>query len=74
MVVFVQIAYMLTTFPYFLSEKKMLNEYYSGELCSLLHYYKLQRYILTASYLFAVFLKLYNTHFYIYLEMHIEAR
>ena len=41
LVVFVQISYMLTTFPYFLGEKLTLNEYYSGELCSLMHYYKM---------------------------------
>ena len=74
LVIFVQMTYMLTTFPYFHGEKLTLNEYYSGELCSLLHYYKLQRYILVASYLYAITLKLYNTYFFIFTEMHIKAR
>ena len=51
-----------------------MEDYYTGDLCDIMAYYETYRCFLILSYILAVSLKLYNTYFYHYLSIHIEAR
>jgi hypothetical protein len=74
MVITTQILFMISTFPHFWSEKLILNNYYSGELCDLMSYYQNFRYQLLTAYVIAVIIKFYNSYYTCYVEMNIEAR
>ena len=74
MVLFVQLVYMASSDLRFYSEKKELQQYYHGELCDVMGHYETRRWILLISYVLAVFLKVYNSHYYYFLDVHIEAR
>ena len=74
MVITTQILFMLSSYPHFWSEKKALNNNYSGELCDLMTHYHKFRYELSIAYVIAVIIKFYNSYYACYVEMNIEAR
>ena len=65
---------MLTTYPHYWSEKKSLNNNYSGELCDLMGHYLKFRYELLISYVIAVVIKFYNNYYQFWIQINIEAR
>mmetsp|Transcript_487 Transcript_487/g.491 ORF Transcript_487/g.491 Transcript_487/m.491 type:complete len:85 (+) Transcript_487:2155-2409(+) len=74
MVMFVQLVYMATSDLTFHSEKLEAQKYYQGELCDLIGNYESRRCVILISFLFAVVFKIYNSHYYYYLDIHVEAR
>ena len=75
-VMFVQFNYLLTSTLPLHQDKQEMSALYKGhgELCNLLNYWQHHRTLLIVSYILAVVIKLYNTYYYIHLQINIEAR